>query len=232
MLRHKTFWKKGFTLIELLVVVAIIAVLAAILFPVFARARENARRASCMSNLKQISLALLMYTQDYDEKAFGADINNAWWTDPYAPYIKSTQVLVCPSGSPVTQGGTDYNRNLVVLGGNSAIPLQEFNSSMTMFALDGGGPSAPWANWCDTYYSQSAAGVGIFNETTAYAVSVRHLQGTNVTFLDGHVKWVPQQRVFQKYDGTAVPQLSTHFGDPFWNDYKAQLSPSIWYTAP
>src|SRR5689334_5202516 len=59
--------KPGFTLIELLVVIAIIAILAAILFPVFARARENARRASCQSNLKQIGLGIMMYTQDYDE---------------------------------------------------------------------------------------------------------------------------------------------------------------------
>jgi prepilin-type N-terminal cleavage/methylation domain-containing protein len=60
--------KKGFTLIELLVVIAIIAILAAILFPVFARAREKARQASCLSNLKQIALAHMMYAQDYDER--------------------------------------------------------------------------------------------------------------------------------------------------------------------
>src|SRR5471032_187855 len=59
---------KGFTLIELLVVIAIIAILAAILFPVFARARENARRASCQSNLKQIGLGFQQYSQDYDER--------------------------------------------------------------------------------------------------------------------------------------------------------------------
>src|SRR5439155_13821342 len=59
--------RKGFTLIELLVVIAIIAILAAILFPVFARAREKARGASCLSNMKQIGLAIIMYTQDYDE---------------------------------------------------------------------------------------------------------------------------------------------------------------------
>lgn len=60
--------KRGFTLIELLVVIAIIAILAAILFPVFSRARENARRASCQNNLKQIGTAIMQYTQDYDEK--------------------------------------------------------------------------------------------------------------------------------------------------------------------
>ena len=72
---------QGFTLIELLVVISIIAVLAAILFPVFARARENARRASCMSNMKQIALGFMMYTQDYDEHYpmaayHGATVNN------------------------------------------------------------------------------------------------------------------------------------------------------------
>lgn len=60
--------RTGFTLIELLVVIAIIAILAAILFPVFARAREKARQSSCLSNQKQIGLAILMYNQDYDER--------------------------------------------------------------------------------------------------------------------------------------------------------------------
>jgi prepilin-type N-terminal cleavage/methylation domain-containing protein len=66
----------GFTLIELLVVIAIIAILAAILFPVFARARENARRASCQSNLKQIGLGIMQYTQDYDERMPPTQANN------------------------------------------------------------------------------------------------------------------------------------------------------------
>jgi prepilin-type N-terminal cleavage/methylation domain-containing protein/prepilin-type processing-associated H-X9-DG protein len=82
----------AFTLIELLVVIAIIAILAAILFPVFARARENARRASCQSNLKQIGLATMQYNQDYDERMF----SNAWAT-LLQPYAKSTQIFSCPS---------------------------------------------------------------------------------------------------------------------------------------
>ncbi len=102
----------GFTLIELLVVIAIIAILAAILFPVFARARENARRTSCQSNLKQIGLGLLQYVGDYDETLpfsfFGTSGNstpagstpdNYKWMDAIQPYLKSEQVFNCPSDS-------------------------------------------------------------------------------------------------------------------------------------
>jgi prepilin-type N-terminal cleavage/methylation domain-containing protein/prepilin-type processing-associated H-X9-DG protein len=94
----------GFTLIELLVVIAIIAILAAILFPVFARARENARRSSCQSNLKQIGLGIMQYTQDYDEQMMPAEpaiplgsSNNTAWPILVQPYIKSTQLFKCPS---------------------------------------------------------------------------------------------------------------------------------------
>lgn len=121
--------RNAFTLIELLVVIAIISILAAILFPVFARARENARRASCMSNLKQIGLGVMQYTQDYDEKlppyaVCGpitletglASTNSAcsspapgnyyhlWWHMMYV-YVKNTQVFVCPSSGATWNGG-------------------------------------------------------------------------------------------------------------------------------
>lgn len=111
--------KRAFTLIELLVVIAIIAILAAILFPVFARARENARRASCMSNLKQLGLGLRMYIQDYDgrwpNECFGdscADPNKYSgdqykWMDAIYPYIKSEQVYDCPSESFRYRNATD-----------------------------------------------------------------------------------------------------------------------------
>ena len=87
--------RRGFTLIELLVVIAIIAILAAILFPVFAKAREQARKTTCASNLKQIGMALLQYVQDYDERW----PSEAWWgyKKVIMPYMKNDLVFKCPS---------------------------------------------------------------------------------------------------------------------------------------
>jgi len=112
--------RQAFTLIELLVVIAIIAILAAILFPVFARAREKARQASCQSNLKQIGLAFLMYAQDYDERIFFYSNGGGWfdcplaplvtpassaeqiyWGNFLAPYAKNRQIWCCPSAGSV-----------------------------------------------------------------------------------------------------------------------------------
>jgi prepilin-type N-terminal cleavage/methylation domain-containing protein/prepilin-type processing-associated H-X9-DG protein len=98
--------KAGFTLIELLVVIAIIAILASILFPVFGRARENARRSSCQSNLKQIGLGIMQYSQDYDERMISGrmSLNNADnvggnWQVMLQPYVKSYQLFQCPSNT-------------------------------------------------------------------------------------------------------------------------------------
>jgi len=114
MYTSKTAHCNAFTLIELLVVVAIIGILAAILFPVFARARESARRASCLSNLKQIGLGVEMYKQDYDSKyPFSARIvaateTNNWYYDYIQPYVKSEQVIRCPSNAE-WKVGYSYN---------------------------------------------------------------------------------------------------------------------------
>jgi len=130
--------RKGFTLIELLVVIAIIAILAAILFPVFARARENARRSSCQSNLKQIGLGVMQYTQDYDEiyplrrggsasapLGAGAPASHMWYGS-LNPYLKSAQLFQCPSdatsGSSDTGAGeyTDYFYNSLLTNKSQA----------------------------------------------------------------------------------------------------------------
>ena len=122
---------KGFTLIELLVVIAIIAILAAILFPVFAQAREKARQTTCLSNMKQIGLALMMYTDDYDETYPNAngggsgispsDPSMRAYTCLLEPYVKNTALFVCPSAKGAAalkkiKYATSYfaNGNLVV----------------------------------------------------------------------------------------------------------------------
>ncbi len=116
---------RGFTLIELLVVIAIIAILAAILFPVFARAREQARKSACASNFKQIALAMLMYADDYDQLlppyshgwgyrgCFGyAGADGPRWADLIFPYVKNLQVFNCPSSTQhlaTYPGGTHFD---------------------------------------------------------------------------------------------------------------------------
>lgn len=236
--------KGAFTLIELLVVIAIIAILASILFPVFARARENARRASCMSNLKQLGLSFIMYSQDYDEKLFASD-NSHWWGIPYQPYIKNSQILLCPSASVVRQCNYNVNGHLLgalmapppgggTPGDGHALPLQTVNESMTIFALDGGGTVTSNSAFSGAYLSfhSPAPNTGNPFGEGYYQVSIRHLDGANCAFFDGHVKWIPKQKIFLKYDGTEVPQISTYYGDNYWDYWKSHIGDSLWYTAP
>ncbi len=149
---------RGFTLIELLVVIAIISILAAILFPVFARARENARRASCLSNLKQIGLGVMMYVQDYDEyypvysyasgttpempsslwSNRGGGGYNWYWPAQLFSYTKSAQVFRCPSSSfdsNVINMNYGVNNKVVRVGGAGPIGLAAVESSSTTYML-------------------------------------------------------------------------------------------------
>jgi prepilin-type N-terminal cleavage/methylation domain-containing protein/prepilin-type processing-associated H-X9-DG protein len=145
-MKHLFKKQAGFTLIELLVTIAVISLLAAILFPVFARARENARRSGCMSNLKQLALGIIQYTQDYDER-YPASLGGPWggpytpqntpgtpgakftingtahivsWMDMIFPYVKSVQIFECPSQPDSSSLTSSSYKNASSYGYNSA----------------------------------------------------------------------------------------------------------------
>ena len=123
--RHASARAAGFTLVELLTVIAIISILAALLFPVFAEAREKARQVSCLSNEKQIGMSVAMYTEDYDETlplySFGAgyggilgynSLDGPRWADMIFPYVKNTQTFDCPDSGrkmAIFPGGKYFN---------------------------------------------------------------------------------------------------------------------------
>lgn len=211
-LRHK---KAAFTLIELLVVIAIIALLAAILFPVFARARENARKSSCSNNMKQIGVGLMQYVQDYDEKYVYQSADNLYiggaagarmgdpagltFADFLHPYIKNQQVWKCPSCSRNgdTNPRVSYHMNGCMNG--TALANVAAVAKTGMFRDPGTSttydrcflrvvPVDYGANDCDG----SAAGTtNINNERTGVNNQPGpHFEGYNVVFADGHVKWL------------------------------------------
>jgi prepilin-type N-terminal cleavage/methylation domain-containing protein/prepilin-type processing-associated H-X9-DG protein len=203
----------GFTLIELLVVVAVLAVLAALLLPVLAQAREEGRRVACLSNLRQISQAHLMYVQDWDERLAPWYVPGlppqvpsmfpfvTWpprdeaagpvsiWTEYLQPYLRSAAVLHDPSVSWV--GPTPGTR------------LADY----AIFTWGSGGqgtPASPHWCWAGPHIALAAVRrpaetAHVMDGVTTTQVSSleqgRHHDGTNVSFLDGHVRWLPDKEL-------------------------------------
>lgn len=161
-MRQRWVPKRGFTLIELLVVIAIIAILAAILFPVFAKAREAARAASCKSNLKQIVTAALMYSQDYDEiyvtcwPGYNVSGANVYWMGLILPYSKNLGILKCPSTQlnaeplPINPQYTSYahqHNNMGWQGYSSATLAEVQSPADTIFFSDVGRYPNDWTGF-------------------------------------------------------------------------------------
>ena len=176
--------KRGFTLIELLVVIAIIAILAAILFPVFAKAREKARQSSCSSNEKQMGLAFLQYTNDYDETwprqywggANWEPVASGYWGGEIQPYIKNTQIFKCPSKR-------DNNTSYIFNATMSGIADANITNNSERVCL-GESYADSWAVGLD-----GATQVGNNLVSGTFRLRPNHNEGQNMVFADGHVKW-------------------------------------------
>ncbi|RYX86740.1 DUF1559 domain-containing protein [bacterium] len=187
--------RSAFTLIELLVVIAIIAILAAILFPVFARARENARKTSCLSNEKQIGLAMLQYIQDYDERYPVQDEHTTppyMWYKPVQPYVKSAQVFRCPSATDAAHNDTsvnaptpsDYVANGFFVHGDSQAQFQNIAEQIMVVERADNMSDIDYHPW------ESA-------EFESHIATKRHLEGANYLFADGHAKWLRWENTFK-----------------------------------
>ena len=203
--------KKGFTLIELLVVIAIIAILAAILFPVFAKARDKGRQSACLSNIKQIGMASMMYCEDYDETYpyYYYTASMAWpfgvmlppqsgpntydggpWTYPLAPYIKNTGIWYCAT-SPRDPG--DHSKDTATgvsptnYGINSMVVMPDYWISIGKTPPRGGPVTLGSVVDPTKTFLWEDWGQG-------YSNGAIHCGGTNFGCCDGHAKWQKQGR--------------------------------------
>jgi prepilin-type processing-associated H-X9-DG protein/prepilin-type N-terminal cleavage/methylation domain-containing protein len=179
--------KKAFTLIEILVVIGIIALLAAVLFPVLSRAREKARTTNCASNEHQIALALLQYTQDNGRRFPPNDAGNFGWVIPIYSYLGIPQsasepaIFICPSErdeNPPAGAFVDYWLNSELAGEHDVHVRYPSNTLLIGDSLKGGasnnmGPDGSISPW---------------SPNDDYAT--RHSGGANYAFADGHVKWL------------------------------------------
>jgi prepilin-type N-terminal cleavage/methylation domain-containing protein/prepilin-type processing-associated H-X9-DG protein len=203
----------AFTLIELLIVIAIISILAAILFPVFASAREKARQTACLSNMRQLGIGLAMYASDHDDTLFffghnvdpsrvapstplGATAQNRWWNQ-ILPYTSNVpDLLVCPADQGRKPNSTDSKpRSYIANRAAESLSLAQvdFPSTVIVVSEKGGIFDDSWFEPPKNLYNKSAAPP---NNQPVLALT-RHHGGVNVTFFDGHARWMSKGALTQ-----------------------------------
>ncbi|HJN18099.1 MAG TPA: DUF1559 domain-containing protein, partial [Armatimonadota bacterium] len=197
----------GFTLVELLVVIAIIVIIAAILFPVFARAREKARQASCSSNLRQLGLALNMYAGDYDERFYvhcPQDLTRSGSNCQMIgilPYVRNTQIYACPSfGRNLPMGGRTHPSGVVLpkvprsYGFNMGLDwtnLAQVEYPSECFLMADTTNFGGRADCCAVGYLAPVPRNNCCCTRAPFGhVAPRHNEGANHCFVDGHIKWM------------------------------------------
>jgi prepilin-type N-terminal cleavage/methylation domain-containing protein/prepilin-type processing-associated H-X9-DG protein len=213
--------QKGFTLIELLVVIAIIAILAAILFPVFAQARESARKTSCLSNFKQVGLGTMMYQQDYDgtwpiwwngvdQGQVEVTGKGRCWAGVIDPYTKNSQIRKCPSDpNPTPAGYPDQHMDGTVQSMTSNRNIQyDDNKASASSGVKPAMNDAEIANVARTVAIHEAVGAdegrttpiqdsytGWWGTDEKLYGDTHHQGGGNYVFFDGHAKWLRPNNV-------------------------------------
>jgi len=219
--------KAAFTLIELLVVIAIIAILAAILFPVFAQAKAAAKQTACLSNNKQMGLALQLYVNDWDDIMFyrsgwansrsgntkiigpGDSSNHYRWWNLLMPYLKNNQILTCPmdsqpTSSPDYNGVDDIMRSYIAISCAESLNLSSIqNPVSTMVITEKWG--SDWSgvrtdSWIEPYNGDFTTDKT--DPAKTFTASNRHFGQMNAVFFDGHAKAEPAGTVQSSKDLT------------------------------
>ena len=201
--------KNCFTLVELLVVIAIIALLASMLLPALQEVRDAGRKIKCVSNLKQIGMAALMYVQDNDGWWFRSNRWNRSDSKPSIyPYLsQGTGVMICPSGTEselynaVNNSPTNYGCNPHVIVHGTWVGLSWYTEGQT-YTTRYGQVKMP----CNKIIFADSNRADGFTDGKA-DVSFRHLNGANFLFADGHVEWIGEEDPILANEGTTGPWL-------------------------